>query len=196
MNEYLEQHKAAHDLSDGYFDGGSLRHYKYELNYLMSKENPASVLDYGSGKGHQYSRHKVHKGWKTKAEISPVLYDPCYEPFSKRPEGRYGCIICTDVLEHVPEYDLDRVLKDIFNYCALDGFVFFGVSFIKAKKILPNGKNAHATVKPPDWWSEKISKNNIANSKVYKYTLLKVSQIIVSPNGKQKKKDKIEARLF
>ena len=89
-----------------------------------------------------------------------------------------------------------KVLKDIFNYCALDGFVFFGVSFIKAKKILPNGKNAHATVKPPDWWSEKISKNNIANSKVYKYTLLKVSQIIVSPNGKQKKKDKIEARLF
>tara|TARA_Y100001963_G_scaffold119084_1_gene166042 strand:+ start:569 stop:1180 length:612 start_codon:yes stop_codon:yes gene_type:complete len=196
MDEYLRQHKIIHDQSDIDFAGWSLKYYKHELNHLMSKENPASVLDYGCGKGLQYSKYEIHKKWRTKVRILPVLYDPCYQPFSKKPKGKYDCVICCDVLEHIPEYDLDRVLKDIFNYCALDGFVFFGVSFIKAKKILPNGKNAHATVRPADWWSEKISKNNIANSKVYCYNLSKYTEVSIREDGAEKKTVKVVPRLF
>ena len=35
-------------------------------------------------------------------------------------------------------------------------FVYMNVASYPAKKILPNGWNAHVTIKPPEWWRPRI----------------------------------------
>ena len=88
----------------------------------------------------------------------PTLYDPCWGPYKEKPVGIFDGVICTDVLEHVPlesKISLDYVLEDIFNYASK--FIFISLSTRKAKKVLPNGKNTHVSIFPPEWWKEKIN---------------------------------------
>ncbi len=59
-------------------------------------------------------------------------------------------MISTDVLEHITEPDLPWILDELFGYA--NKFVFANIACYPAKKSLPNGKNAHCTVREPDWW--------------------------------------------
>ena len=74
--------------------------------------------------------------------------------FSAKPDRRFDLVISTDVLEHIPEESIDKILKDIFNYS--DQWVFLTICTREAREILPNGMNAHATVKPEEWWNDKL----------------------------------------
>ncbi len=77
-------------------------------------------------------------------------YDPCYQPFNKLPDGKFDAVISTDVLEHCPEEDIPWIIDEIFGYA--NRFVFANVACYPAKKRLPNGENAHCTIRPPEWW--------------------------------------------
>ena len=44
------------------------------------------------------------------------LYDPAYPKHSKLPKGKYDAVICTDVIEHIDEKDVDWILDEIFSY--------------------------------------------------------------------------------
>jgi hypothetical protein len=81
-----------------------------------------------------------------------VCYDPAYEPHSGLPEGKFDGVISTDVLEHCPEEDLPWVIEEIFGYAKR--FVFANVACFPARKKLPNGENAHCTIKPIEWWQD------------------------------------------
>src|SRR5262249_12432030 len=117
--------------------------------------------DYGSGKGVQYKvsfEDETGRGWPGVAAFWGVsaieCYDPGYAPFSRIPEGSFDGVISTDVLEHCPEEDLPWILDEIFGYARR--FVFTNVACYPAAKRLPNGENAHCTVKPAAWWRELI----------------------------------------
>ena len=73
--------------------------------------------------------------------------------FSNKPTSQYDLVLCIDVMEHVQEDKVDEVLKDIFTY---SNKVFLTITCYPAKQILTNGKNAHYTIKNPDWWKEKL----------------------------------------
>ena len=103
------------------------------------------MLDYGCGKAQFHD-----------ASWNAVKYDPAIPKFSTRPTGRFDLVISTDVLEHIPEEHIENTIADIFNYS--DRWVFVSVCCREAKEILPNGMNAHATVKPESWWKDKFSK--------------------------------------
>lgn len=62
-------------------------------------------------------------------------------------------LINTDVLEHIYEEDINKVLKDIFN---ISEICYFNISTRLASTILPNGENAHCTVREASWWLKKI----------------------------------------
>jgi hypothetical protein len=61
-------------------------------------------------------------------------------------------VICTDVLEHCPEEDLPWIVGELFGYARL--FVFANVACYPAMKTLPNGENAHCTIRPVEFWRE------------------------------------------
>ena len=119
------------------------------------KQTAQTILDYGCGKGWQYSKWNIQEDW---GGIVPTLYDPGVETLSKKPDGKFNGVVCVDVLEHLDENSVDYVLSDIFNYATK--FVFLTVALYKEKKkSLPNGRNFHSTVKPINWWKTKISKH-------------------------------------
>ncbi len=65
-------------------------------------------------------------------------------------------MICTDVLEHIPEPDISWILSEQFGLATK--LVFGNIASFPADKLLPNGENAHCTVRPVAWWQETIAK--------------------------------------
>lgn len=133
------------------FRGKSLLFHTDAIGAAIEHHQARSLLDYGSGKGYQYTTARVHEAWGVPL---PTCFDPGYPPFSSRPTGRFHGVICTDVLEHVPPHDIDHVVADLFLYA--ERFVFAAISTRRARKTLPDGRNCHLTIRPLAWWREKF----------------------------------------
>lgn len=147
-----EQYGKMHEM--GYFPGQQVKYYKGNIADLVVGTNAKTLLDYGCGKGSCYEGNEpAYKAW---GGIVPFLYDPYYPPHAARPDRKFDGVICTDVMEHVPEADIDDVLRDIAALA--NKFVFITICTRPAKKLLPDGRNAHVTVKPEEWWKEKLAK--------------------------------------
>ena len=140
------------------FPGYSLLYQAIRVKQFIDRHEADSLLDYGSGKGRQYEpmELKLSDG-RSFPDIpsfwgmaSPVCYDPAYPPLSRLPSKRFDGVICTDVLEHCPEDDIPWVVHEIFGFARK--FVFANVACHPAEKCLPNGENAHCTIKPTAWW--------------------------------------------
>ena len=145
------------------FPGQSLFAHIARIKGLVQATSSKTILDYGAGKGLQYRPHKIVVDGRQVAEgiaeywdVDEVrCFEPGYAPHSARPEGMFDGVVSTDVLEHCPHEDLDWILAEIFGYARR--FVYLNVACYPARKSLPNGENAHATVRPPDWWRDKVS---------------------------------------
>ena len=72
-----------------------------------------------------------------------TCYDPGYAPFSDPYEGTYDGVISTDVLEHIPEEDILGPWDDLFAQAKT--FIYAVAACYPAKKIMPDGTNAHCT---------------------------------------------------
>ena len=71
------------------------------------------VLEYGCGKAYYYKEKfkiqgKIVPPLKEYWGVNINLYDPCYEKFSKFPKAKVDLSICIDVLEHIPQEDIDK----------------------------------------------------------------------------------------
>jgi cyclopropane fatty-acyl-phospholipid synthase-like methyltransferase len=162
MLEYGKMYRALH-RSDKVFRGHSIKAALPTICSLVRMYKPRSLLDYGCGKGRQYTEDKVHEQW---GGLMPTLYDVGVDEFSAKPAGPFDGLICTDVLEHIAEEDLHDVLADIFSYLPKrdDGGTSFVALYIACrpakKKRLPDGRNVHLTVKPPSWWTATIAQHS------------------------------------
>lgn len=136
-SEYRRMHK------DKKFNGDTFKLYIPGIRALIKKYNCKTVLDYGCGKA------KMHP--KDLAE-TVTLYDPYYEPYSKKPSGTYDMVICTDVLEHIPTDDIRETICELIRYT--NKVLFLTICTKPAKKKFKNGENVHLTVKPESWWEE------------------------------------------
>jgi hypothetical protein len=141
------------------FSGTSLLPQLARIKELVQRTGASTILDYGCGKGMQYEQRTLqapdgssYDGVVDYWDVAAVhCYDPCYEPFMRLPVGTYHGVISTDVLEHCPEEDVPWIVEEIFGYA--ERFVFANVACYPAMKHLPNGENAHCTIKPVAWWS-------------------------------------------
>jgi hypothetical protein len=164
--ELLEQYRAMHRDGDARrgtpaeqtFDGKSLPRQASRIKKLIGHSGARTILDYGSGKGRQYLPAGIMENgvvrWNSMQEYWGVesirCYDPGHAPFSALPEGQFDGVVCTDVLEHCPEEDLPWIVGELFGYARL--FVFANVACYPASKTLPNGENAHCTIRPVEFW--------------------------------------------
>jgi hypothetical protein len=142
------------------YPGVSLLPHIRRIKKLIRQTGATTVLDYGCGKGMQYEPHSlkvpdegVFEGVIEYWDIDEVrCYDPCYERYNKLPEGQFDGVISTDVLEHCPEADIPWIVNEMFSYARR--FVFAAIACYAAKAILPNGENAHTTIRPAEWWHD------------------------------------------
>ncbi len=146
--EKIYLYKLLHKKDASY--GSSSIEYLPEILSMIEHLKPETILDYGCGKG------AVDKAIQEYCpDIKIFGYDPAIEGKEVLPIEKADLVINTDVLEHIPEKELPIVLEDIRK---ISEKVYFHLHHAKAICILPNGENAHCTVKPPTWYHELLSR--------------------------------------
>jgi hypothetical protein len=149
--DYAKEYSALHRKGEDTFSGMSLMPHVKEIGKLIEKTSSTKLLDFGCGKAKQYIVHRAHEKWGVPR---PTLYDVGVKPFSKLPKGTFHGVICTDVLEHIAEEDLDEVIERLVSYT--ERFLFISVATRLAKKTFADGSNVHKTVRMDRWWMERI----------------------------------------
>ena len=144
--DYIKQYKLLYKRKKNY-GKTSIKLYDM-LKKIINDLNISSVLDYGCGKS------KLLDLIKKNSEIKIFKYDPAIKKYSKLTKNKTDLVICTDVLQHVPLYDLDRVLKEIKSKGI---YILFYIKCTNHKTKLPNGTYANCTVYDKKWWLEKLS---------------------------------------
>lgn len=160
MLDYGALYRPLHEASGGKFFGGKIGGLQAVID-LVKRTEPRTLLDYGAGKGKQYSVRQYHDLW---GGLKPYCFDVGVPEFAARPKGKFDGIICSDVMEHIAPEDVDAVLADIFGFSArrrppTKSFVYFHISCVPSvKKTLADGRNVHLCVEPPAFWEEKLAR--------------------------------------
>ena len=124
-----------------------LKKYQYE-----------SVLDVGCGEGHLVEMLKA-RGIRAKGvdysfyagKRIPddfVMTDAKYLPFK---DNRFDVVISSDFFEHIYEKDIDEVYKEMQRVSSK--YVLAMISF---KKHTRREIDTHVTVKPAEWWRDRL----------------------------------------
>jgi len=153
MIDYVTLYRQMHE-DPLMFGGDTTKMYVKQINELITKFNVSSILDYGCGKGFQYTRDRIHHEHFN--SIMPALFDIGVSDYQHLPSGTFDAVISIDVLEHIPEIQLEYVLKQIYSKATK--CVFLGIHTHKATKHFANGDNVHCTIHPVEWWIELVSK--------------------------------------
>ena len=165
MMDYATIYQKIHEEKPKHWAGTTIRRHVDKIAALVLETHAKSLLDYGCGKGFQYLRDRVHDQW---GGLLPHCFDVGVRQLSARPERRFDGVISTDMLEHVEEQDVEAIIADIVGFAdrdrwrhsGLNAFVFLSISCKPCKDIvLPDGRNGHICLKPPEWWRERINKH-------------------------------------
>lgn len=141
-NQLIQQYKIIHSQDSTYgITGGA---FIDECCLFIDFLKPKTVLDYGCGKG-----ALIKELSKRYPNIEFFGYDPAIESYSELPIKKADFVINTDVLEHIPQENLSSIIAEI---ASISQNVFFVLHHYPAEQILPNGTNAHCTVKPKPWY--------------------------------------------
>lgn len=142
--DYLAEQRKLH--SNPRYGVASL-HFVQLVKGLLSAGKCTSLSDYGAGKC---------RLWEAVAPtVSGVDYRPYDPAFPGYGPARPGDLVtCIDVLEHVEPDRLDAVLDELQSITTR--LALFTVHTGPAKKVLSDGRNAHLTQQPPNWWRERF----------------------------------------
>jgi len=123
----------------------------FNIPELIEKYNVKTLLDFGCGQG------GLHKYLKKSCKLKDARgYDPCVEKYEIIPDYKFDMLVSLDVLEHIEPQFIDDTLKLINDKFTKISFLDLHTS--AAKRLLPDGRNAHLIQEQPEWWQEKISK--------------------------------------
>jgi hypothetical protein len=145
-DEYREMQEQLHQNPDY---GIASVTYAPLVAQVIEAVNAQEMLDYGAGKGRLGLALKQH----VQRELKIHYYDPAIPEWST-PPAPCNFVACIDVLEHIEPALLDNVLDDLQRVIA--GVGMFTVHTGAAKKVLPDGRNAHLIQQPPAWWLPKF----------------------------------------
>ena len=160
------------------YPGVSLLPHLRRIKLLIDRTGARTVLDYGCGKARQYDAVDLTAPGIGRIEriidnrdIDEVLcYAPCVPKFDRlSAEPADGGVIATD---HCPGEDVPRIVAEMFAHARR--CVFAGIASFPAKTRLPNGENAHCTIRPTELWNEVFAVAGRAHPEV-------VWKIIVDP---------------
>jgi hypothetical protein len=150
--------------------GNDCKNYHNQIRFLMDKYNAKTVLDYGCGKGQQYTNLLPYglpndqttepMTFQTRINADSVYkFDPCVEGLDIEPVGqKFDAVICTQVLGSIPDQDIPWIRDKLMNYATK--FVFIGkhnpYKTLKAKKRIydPNWLTYPRSI---EWYQEQFA---------------------------------------
>lgn len=142
------------DDQEDAFGDFELRAYREQLKKDMEKFNLETLLDYGCG-GSDWSLKGFNGDGKSAKEYFGLKECYRYEPSRDLDDRqKVDCVVNFDVLEHVFIADVPKVIDNIFSFAKK--LVIINVACYPARALLPNGENAHITVRHPIWWKSQV----------------------------------------
>lgn len=162
IEDFHTAYRVKHEKDALFCSGHSIRRYIEMIAGLCNGSNITTAIDYGCGKAtlHKECNLAYLFGWKRLD-----LYDPGVARYSEKLTEPADLVMCVDVLEHIPEFAIDDVLKELESLT--NKALFLVISTRPAKKHIAEGVNAHVTVQPEKWWNEKLSKLKVYYKVVY-----------------------------
>lgn len=155
--KYQKRYRELHYQYPKWFSGALKPVSVEKITEMVKATGATSILDFGSGKGYQYLKARVHDSWG----ILPYCYDPGVRQLEEKPTRLFNGTICTDVMEHISETDVDAHLSEIIGYIdkRAPGFAYFSICCRPARKEFSDGVNVHLTVQRPRWWEAKLKRH-------------------------------------
>ena len=166
--EVIEKYKLFHENGikkgnkrkpgESTFLGYSLSRWILEIKEIIKINKCRSLLDFGCGKGFLYkNKFKINDQeyrnlldcWKLD---DVYLYDPGVKEFSVYPVRKFDGLICTDVIEHIPESDVLQFIDNLFKLS--NKFIFVVIATIPATKFFDDGNNIHLCLKTEEEWKK------------------------------------------
>lgn len=136
---YKDMHAA------GLFLGDTWRAHADRFRQFVHPRPPGLIVDFGCGpKG----------GLVADPYLGPTVvpYDPHVKAYAAPPWGAGPwAVFSSDVLEHLPVSQLRAFVRTLCKQRTIS-HVFLALSTRAANKTMPNGMNAHLTVRPAAWW--------------------------------------------
>lgn len=164
MIQYKDLHlyKELHQHNNKYGNTGHI-YAVFIKKYLQKYSNIATILDFGCGKG----------TLKQELKLDIDEYDPAIPGKETIPKNTYDLIITTDVLEHLYITEIPTICEE-FLLLRPKRMLHF-INTAEAKQILPDGTNAHKTIKNGTWW-----KNMLLQCTKYQIDIIYQSQYTVA----------------
>lgn len=153
--EYLAMQKKMHrETNYGTAGGVHAARVFMAACQIHKKLGKCDVLDYGSGPGALFNA--MRKCFPDVPGISLHEYDPAVEGKDAEP-NKADLVFCGDVLEHVEPECVDSVIRHLSDLTGT--LLIVAISLREAKKTLPDGRNAHISLHPKDWWLSKLRRH-------------------------------------
>ncbi len=143
-DDLIQQYRLIHSREA--YGNTSVKNLPYILP-LIDEMKPASIIDFGCGQSSLADELAKATGART------ARYDPAIPEHSVKPEGKFDLLVNVDVLEHVPEDELEPIIADMAAF-AKHAIIIIDTG--PAVLILPDGRNAHVTQHDQDWWAERL----------------------------------------
>ena len=140
------------------FLGYSLSKWIVKIKDINKMNKCYSLVDFGCGKGFLYkNKFKIaDEEFKNLSDYWGInnifLYDPGIDEYSKYPKGKYDGVICTDVIEHIPEEDVINFIDKLFKLSKK--YIFVVIATIPASKYFDDGRNIHLCIKNKKQWGK------------------------------------------
>lgn len=146
-SEYQAQQQHLHETTEY---GTMAQHYGPLVSQIATKLDITHLLDYGCGR-----KMGLLKSFKVNHKVTYQGYDPGagLEELATPPIPAQ-MVCCIDVLEHIEPPYLGNVLDHLTQLTEV--VVFMSIHTGPAMKILPDGRNAHLTQEPIEWWLPKL----------------------------------------
>lgn len=153
----LERSITLHNTTSKWQGEGTLQYIEL-IKENIDQFNCQTMLDYGCGKGVQYTQFAIHK--TLGLELDNIYqFDPAWAPASTEPDWnkQFDCSICLDVLHFVTEEELQvikaRLERSTSKVCII------GIQIALPKPDSLNRK-PYALLKPAEWWHEQFASWN------------------------------------
>lgn len=137
----VQQYRVIH-ATKRYGPGGLKPEWIEVYKRLTRNLEVRTVLDYGCGRSRD-----IESLWP---QAYHGFYDPAIPGIDKLPERSFSLGYCTQVMEHIPEEEVEETFRRMLK---LSPWWVFSIHKRPANQILPNGENAHCTQRNEMWWA-------------------------------------------
>ena len=133
------------------YNSFQLKKFRYICKDYFIENKIQTVLDYGGGGSDWSANNFDGRNVISAKDFFNVASVATFEPArGLKQKISSDAVVCIDVLEHIFLGDIANTVDELFSLA--QKLLIVNVACYKAAATLPNGENAHITVRSPYWW--------------------------------------------